>query len=171
MFSFIYFFPVFCEPFFAYVRSSPAISFRTFFYKQHVQSTHHAPRASMPSNVYRKHGTAQSALHIAAKYVPRAGQSATPRKQADKVAEGQHVRIVSSNIIHRAMLQKKQNTCVARGGSWHLQIVSLHLKVWIVSQLHFTLCYIIPCERAQRAEPLGEAPCIDAACGSGAQAR
>lgn len=65
---------IFCEPFFTY---EVAVQFIFVPSASIIKNTHQAPRASMPSNVYRKHGSAQSALHKAANHVIRADQSAT----------------------------------------------------------------------------------------------
>ena len=50
-------------------------------------------------------------------------------------------------------------TCMRRPGcfpgawsSWHLQVVSLHLKSWTSLSVSFASFSILPCERAERSE-------------------
>ena len=120
----------------------------------HKKHTSQASRASMSSKVYRRHVTAQSALHKAAKHVLRADQSPATRKQT-MLTRASKVRITSSSI-YRAMLTENQSTCCndAQGALGIVcQVVTLPLTVWNIRQLHsHNVRSILPCERAQRAE-------------------
>ena len=72
-------------------------------------SEKHTPSSEshdMSPSIYRRHSTAQSALHKASTYYVPINSATTHSKQADKVAESQQVRITSSSI-YRAVLSKE----------------------------------------------------------------